>query len=221
MPVNQIISGAGPGIYPSENFEDVRYCLAFLNSQMSYYLTDCLNPTVNTTQGDLKRIPFVKPNEEIRKEVSTMADMNIALRKFLCSFSWINIEFSQTPFYSGIEADLKKRVKSFFDIENNLNTRILLNEAIINKKIFDVYELTDSDKEMVLAKQGESIGGLPVNMAAKLAYINNKIVEFPIDNLKKHIEALSIKEFSTDEIEKIKNEFPQLYQSNNDLEEFC
>jgi hypothetical protein len=50
-------------------------------------------------------------------------------------------------------------------------TQVLLNEAIINEKIFEVYDLTEHDKGMVLAKEGESIGGLPVTSEAQNAYL--------------------------------------------------
>lgn len=221
MPENQIISGAGPGIYPSEEFTDVSYYLAFLNSKMSFYLTACLNPTVNTTQGDLKRIPFVKPNDKIRKAISLVANSNITLRKKICTYSWINIEFEKSPIYTSKDSDIKKRIKAYYDYENHLNTQVILNEAIINEKIFKVYDLTDADKAMVLAKEGESIGGLAVSKDAKLAYLQNEVEEFALENIKDFIQNLPEKEFTSQEREAIEIEFPQLYQSNNDLEEFC
>ena len=52
MPNNQIISGAGPGVF-SNTYNNIGYTLGFLNSKLSFYIADCLNPTVNTTQGDL------------------------------------------------------------------------------------------------------------------------------------------------------------------------
>lgn len=36
----------------------ILYMLAFMNSNMSYYVVDCLNPTVSTQVGDTKRIPL-------------------------------------------------------------------------------------------------------------------------------------------------------------------
>lgn len=64
MPVNQLISGAGPGIYPSEKYSNINYYLGFLNTILSTYLLESLNPTVNVTQGDIKRVPFARPNEK-------------------------------------------------------------------------------------------------------------------------------------------------------------
>ena len=102
-----------------------------------------------------------------------------------------------------------------------LITQVLINEAIINEKIFEVYELTPSDKAMVLEKEGESIGALPVSLAVKKAYLENEIAEFPLDDIRDFIQNLPQKEFTAEEQEQIVSEFPSLYQSNNDLEEFC
>lgn len=65
------------------------------------------------------------------------------------------------------------------------------------------------------------IGGLPVTAVAKKAYLDNEIAEFPLDNIRDFIENLPEKEFTIQERETIELEFPSLYQSNNDLEEFC
>ena len=74
---------------------------------------------------------------------------------------------------------------------------------------------------MVLEQQGKSVGTLPVSIEAKEAFLNNELDEFPIDHIKDYIHTLPEKEFDIAEREAIENEFPQLYKSNNDLEEFC
>jgi len=222
MPENQIISGAGPGIYPSKDFDDVYYYLAFLNSKISFYLTSCLNPTVNTTQGDLKRIPFAFPSEDVQSSINALSKTNVKVKEFVASLSFINPEFDKAAFYFfNNESELKNRVKKLYDKENYLNALSIINEAIINEKIFEVYELTDSDKAMVLAKEGESIGALTVSSAAKAAYLANEVAEFPLVNIREYIQNLPEQEFEVSQRETIENEFPQLYQSNNDLEAFC
>ena len=76
---------------------------------------------------------------------------------------------------------------------------------------------------MVLAKEGESIGGLPVLAEARDAYLaeTEATKEFPLDAIRDFIESLPTKEFTAEEREAIESGFPSLYQSNNDLEEFC
>ncbi|HGI9621781.1 TPA: restriction endonuclease, partial [Vibrio cholerae] len=117
----------------------------------------------------------------------------------------------------------KFRLSGFYNLENHLITQILLNEAIINEKIFEVYDLTEHDKAMVLAKEGVSIGGLPITLEARAAYLSETEAtkEFPLDAIREFIEALPLKKFSAEEREAIESGFGSLYQSNNDLEEFC
>jgi hypothetical protein len=75
----------------------------------------------------------------------------------------------------------------------------------------------------VLAKEGESIGGLPVLLKARDAYLaeTEATKEFPLDNIRDFIESLPTKDFTAEEREAIESGFGSLYQSNNDLEEFC
>jgi len=74
---------------------------------------------------------------------------------------------------------------------------------------------------MVLAKEGESIGSLPVDAEAREAFLAAEIQDFPLDQIHAFIETLPVKTFSTEERAAIECEFPSLYQKNNDLEEFC
>ena len=87
MPVNQVISGAGPGIYPSEKYSNINYYLGFLNTILSTYLLESLNPTVNVTQGDIKRVPFARPNEKDEQMVDVLVQNNIDIKKYLCTYS--------------------------------------------------------------------------------------------------------------------------------------
>ena len=124
---------------------------------------------------------------------------------------------------SEVAPDTKEKLKSFLSYENHLLTQVLLNEAIINEKIFEVYELTPEDKAMVLAKEGESIGGLPVLPEARAAYLTETeaTAEFPLDKIFTFIESLPTMTMSGQEIADLTTKFETLYKSNNDLEEFC
>jgi hypothetical protein len=116
----------------------------------------------------------------------------------------------------------------FYICENHYFSQIYINEAIINEKIFEVYELTEHDKAMVLAKEGESIGGLPVCEKAREDFLEYKfdesgdeeklgLSEIAVDFIKN----LPVKEFTHDERIAIENEFPKLYTEHNDLEGVC
>ena len=94
---------------------------------------------------------------------------------------------------------------------------------MINLKIFDVYELTLEDKAMVLSKEGESIGCLPVLTEARKAYLTEykATVEFPLGDLREFIETLPTTTITESTISDLTEKYHSLYQNNNDFEEFC
>lgn len=223
LPTNNVFDVGGSCIFPSA-YKNIPYAISFMNSKLCFYITDCLNPTVNTQVGDLKRVPFVIPRKDYEAAVEKLASHNIKIISRLNSRKIFerNFERSYICEFRSI-GDIKASISKVFHYENDLLTQVLINEAIINEKIFDVYDLTEHDKTMVLAKEGKSIGDLPVSPKARDAYLaeTEATKEFPLNGIREFIEALPTKEFTAEEREAIESEFGSLYQSNNDLEEFC
>lgn len=220
LPPNCVYDVGGASLFP--NVEKFRlYSLALLNSKLAFYIIDCLNPTVNTQVGDIERIPFGKPDNDQLNILDRLTNANIQINKKILNNSLVEDGSLISPILIFEDFSLEQRVMQFFNTENHLLTQVLLNEAISNEIIFEVYELTDSDKGMVLAKQGKSIGSLPVDVKAREAYLAAEIQDFPLDQLRVFIEALPVKTFSAEERAAIESEFPSLYQNNNNLEEFC
>lgn len=217
FPETYLFSGGGPAVirHDDTSFDDYYMC-AILNGSLASYMLGCLNPTVNTTQGDMNRIPFVIPNSLSGSLVSRIAEQCVKIKELLCSYSLIEQNYVQSPIYAGLSP--KDAVLQYYIKENALQTQVLLNEAIINEKIFEIYQLNEHDKAMVLAKEGHSIGALPVSEEAKNAYtlwISSETEFIASNELLHHIEDLK-----TCETERI-DDFDVLYQSHNDLEEFC
>ena len=226
MPTNHLFDVGGSCIFPGE-FKNVKYYLSFLNTKLTFYIADCLNPTVNTQVGDLKRIPFVIPSEKQEIVVSKLADFNIDTKKQLFSYRIVETNFEQSPLIAFQDASLKDRVLAYLNFENAQLTQVLINEAIINELVFEVYELSDADREQVEAKMGKSIGQLPI-ANYELGIRNGSIVDLFIEEAKitdevvlEHLRSLPLIEFEPEKIREIKEGFATLYQSNNDLEEFC
>ncbi|RXJ50434.1 BREX-1 system adenine-specific DNA-methyltransferase PglX [Gelidibacter gilvus] len=221
LPENNVFDVGGSCIFPFE-YKNIEYSLAFMNSKLCFYITKCLNPTINTQVGDLKRVPFVIPKEFQERIISELSKRNIKLVKKLASYRMFERNFKNNPINKNVSnIEVKRKVSNYFDLGNHISSQILINESIINQQIFEVYNLTEVDKVMVLENEGESIGALPVSKEAKQAYLDNEIEEFPLDNIRAYIQSLPEKEFTSTERENLEKEFPSLYQSNNDLEEFC
>jgi hypothetical protein len=209
----------GACIFNISNFTSTEYLLAYLNSKLAGYIVDCLNPTVNTQKSDIERIPFVKPSLVFENNVSALSKANIEVKKQVCSKSLFETNFEQSPLTAFQGAAIKERVLAYLNYENAQHTQVLINEAIINELIFEVYELSDVDREQVEAKMGVSIGSLAVFKEAKDAFLSQ--LQNPIAEVTVYIQNLSPTTFDEQQIREIKDSFTSLYQSNNDLEEFC
>lgn len=217
LPFNYTLDAAGNGIYPGVDFKDTIYIIGLLNSSLCFYLVNCLNPTVNTNVGDLGRIPFVYPNNSNQTLVHILSEKNINIRKHICGFSIYEYTYICSPI--GTDKSVYDYLYHFFIYENALLTQILLNESVINKTVFEVYELSEHDKQMVLEKEGVPVGDLPVSSSAKAAYrewlTGNE--EFPVsEEVLAHLDNLE----ENDEQPRI-TDFDTLYQNNNEWEEFC
>jgi hypothetical protein len=219
LPEGFICDSGGPSITLNETWDNLNYLLASLNTSLFFYIVDALNPTVNTQVGDIKRIPFVVPSKEIEDVISNLANKNIEFKKHLCSHRIIEPNFEHSPLITFEGTSLKDRVLAYLNDENVQHTQVLINEAIINELIFEVYELSDADREQVEAKMGLSIGSLAVVQEAKDAFLEQ--IQNPIAEVTEHIQNLPITTFDEQQIREIKEGFATLYQSNNDLEEFC
>jgi hypothetical protein len=219
---DQWISDADIGFFhytQSNDLAMIYYSLGVLNSKVVNYLLDSLNPTVNITIGDLSKIPFPKPEATIQKVIQSLVETNVVINQEISSQSIIESNFKQSPLTAFQGASLKDRVLAYLNFENVQLTQVLINEAIINELIFEVYELSDADREQVEAKMGVSIGVLPVLQEAKDAFLAQ--IQSPLAEVSEHILNLTVTTFGEQQIREIKEDFSTLYQSNNDLEEFC
>lgn len=199
---------------------DVYLTMGILNTKLITYSANCLNPTVNLQPTDINRLPYLnisKCNILQTVSIKKLSEINVNIKKHLCQYSLIEPLYKQTCILP--HQDVLTSIYQFYITENALLTKVLINEAIINNIVFNIYELSDHDRQMVLDKEGIPVGDLSVSSAAKTAYQEwlSGNTEFPAtDEVIAHINALAINE----EQAKI-NDFESLYQNNNGWEEFC
>lgn len=222
LPEHAVFDVGGSSIFP-KTYKNVAVYLAYMNSKLALYVLDCLNPTVNTQIFDIKRLPFVEPNKEVESILETLSVRCINIKKYLLGYSLPEMNYRHSVLNLHEDRPINDRVKLYLNYENFLITQVLINESVIDYYIFNLYDLTESDRSKVLFYQGKCIGSMPVSKAARDSYlVERKVVkEFPLDDIEDFIKSLPTKEFTEDEIEAIEAGFPTLYQSNNDLEEFC
>jgi hypothetical protein len=218
LPENMIFDITAPSIFP-KNFNNVYYALGYLNTKVVQYIADCLNPTAALTWGDLQKIPFVKPPSDIEDLVSTIASKNVDIKRKLSTYRITELGYDKNPLMVYLDSSLFDRLLKYLNDENSEMTKILLYEAIIDKLILQVYNLSIHDREQVEAETGKPIGDLPVLNVSRQKYLDTANIEDSV--LAKHIDNLTEANYEAQKIEEIKNKLTTLYQKNNDLEEFC
>ena len=217
FPKDCLFDVGGSCIFPTEKYNNRFYLLAFLNTSLCFYIADCLNPTVNTQVGDMQRVPFVIPSTQMDTVVTNLAKCNIAIKKVINSYSLVEKSYTHSPI--GTSSMPTEELSHFFNYENALLTQDLINEAIINRIVFDVYELSEHDRQMVLDKEGVPVGDLSVSQAALDEYKQwlQENQEFPASaEVWEHLDSLAI-----DNEQPQVSDFEKLYQNNYGWEEFC
>ena len=103
-------------------------------------------------QETLRGFHFVVPSSSDEAMVSALSERSVEIVKFVDASQIYDTNYQSFVFCA--RSHVQKDVKSYLSTENYLLTQVLLNETIIDEKIFDVYDLTEHDKAMVLAKMG-------------------------------------------------------------------
>ena len=214
LEVNHIFDSGAPCLFGSI---PTNYVLGVMNSILSNYIINCLNPTVNKQVGDIARVPFIYLDNEQSLCISKLSEVCVIIKKYLCSYSVVEQNYTQSPI--GTTNTPTEELSHFFDYENGLLTQILINEAIINRIVFDVYELNEHDRHMVLDKEGVPVGDLSVSQAALDEYKQwlQENQEFSASTeVWEHLSHLVI-----DNEQPQVSDFEKLYQNNYGWEEFC
>ena len=219
LPKNHVFDVGGSSMFLIREDVKLMYVLAFLNSSLGFYIADSLNPTANIQVGDLKKVPFVLPDEDTQNEVGQYAQQNVDLTNSLLKYK------PNEPIFENTAIEEYNNNKSWIDILHSfiqdyigIKALILNNEAIINNKIFKIFDLSEQDKTLVVKKQGIKIGNEPVTKQAATAFIdkfNNQLLNGTIE----HINNIANKGCIENEKDIINN-FDKFLTSNNDLEEF-
>src|SRR5690606_37386984 len=153
MPNNQIISGAGPGLYFDKKYKNIYYTLSFLNTPICFYMLDCLNPTVNNSEGDIKRIPFVHGDKFKEEIITKLGENNVANKSRINELSIFDIAFK--PVIQSNKDYLSVQMKYLLNEIMILESKILVNESIINELFFEIFDLSSSDRQQVESKMGK------------------------------------------------------------------
>jgi len=140
---------------PHDN--NLKILIGIFNSKIMPVYVEALNPTSTTQVGDLKRVPYIEPNQEQAQKIISLVNENIAISKQ----DWDSFEnswkFQKSPLISH-NATIKD---SFFQWQSECASRlkkIKINEEELNSIFINIYglqnELTpwEEDKDATIRK---------------------------------------------------------------------
>jgi hypothetical protein len=220
QPSNYIYDSTTRSIFLEEKAKyDLEIYLSLLNTDLISYILNCLNATVATNSDDIHRVPIVNISKEHQFVLKRLTLNAISIQTHLNSFKVFEKDFNSNPLSYDKTTVLKDRVKSFLNHENLEIALLLAIEALINEIVFEIYDLNESDINLIRSSKGIPIGSLPIDIEVKDAFLAK--LENPLNEIKEHIQNLPTIIFNEQKIKEIKEGFSTLYQTNNDLEEFC
>ena len=122
-------------------YENLHYSLAFLNSKVSTYLLSALNFTLNVQVGDIKRLLFIPPSDDMRKQIIETTIRLIEISKFSFDLNELSSEFKSIALLNSESCSLREVTDSFnLDLKQKLIEFISL-EKKINNLLIELYHL--------------------------------------------------------------------------------
>lgn len=166
LPKNCLFDVGGSSSFPLEGY-DINFILGYLNSKLIGYFLDFLNPTVNTQVGDINRLSYIEPNNLVKNRVSRLVKQAIIIKKKLLSFRLTEWEFKKTGIEYAIERNISEKnliklYKNFIRHKESLILSIILLETKIEEIIFELYSISNEDRERVYEDQGLIPGLFPI-----------------------------------------------------------
>ena len=131
-----------------ENSTYQKYMLALMNSKLYIYLAHLLNPTVNNTPGDVRRLPIVFPNAINLDRINMLVEEILSILESVKTWSIASNYFVE----SEVEAAFKEGCKTLAEayewyeaIIYNNNNRLIEIQNELNNIIFALFALSEKD----------------------------------------------------------------------------
>ncbi len=133
-------TSAAPTIFPLPS-TSIKYSLAFLNTKYVLDLLNVLNPTVNTTAGDVISIPFII-DKKWQVPIEELCETSIDISRS----DWNRIETSWDFRVSPFLIHQQSLSKSYLGLQESATTdffQLLQSEEEINRMFINIYGMQD------------------------------------------------------------------------------
>ncbi len=219
LPENSIFDVGGASIFVNKG-QSPYYAIALLNSKVTHYILDCLNPTSNIQKGDIDRLLYFE-DQDNKFLIEELSKFNIRVKEDLFKYSILEEGDYISPIVEYDNNSLHQNIADYLNYENSINAIIICSESIIDDVVIRSFNFPEIDKKSIIDSQGESLGSLPLLKEAKEEYLK-EIGAFNVpSSIAEHISSLQIQALGQETRQKIISEFEKLYQDNYNLESFC
>lgn len=155
MPENYLFDMAGPAIFPPEDY--LWYTLGFINSKLVNYCLNILNPTIHYQVSDLRRVPWIKPTEQIKKMIEKKSKEFYEITYNYASEDESQLNFSKVSLLKHSGTSIIERFKNYLYSYECDQYRICQLEDDIDDAIFKLYELEHQEKEDIIYDRGSLV----------------------------------------------------------------
>ena len=168
LPKGALFSSASNACFPYDE-NRINYILALLNSEVSRYYAQIINPSLNANPGDIGKIPALNNTEAF---LDSFVDQNICISKEDWDAHETSWEFDANPLvalcnqYMGegcqaVSYRIENFVNEFETLWESFFEELHRNEEELNRKLIDIYGLQDELipdvplDEITILQQGE------------------------------------------------------------------
>ena len=140
---DSIFDIASSSIFAPDNLK--MYMLGFMNAALVRYLMGVLNPTINFQIGDVRNLPFAKPDSSTQFAVSKLADEAVLLAQAVEQFDFQQPSVENDEFSSWarakervIQSDIDSLIFSLYEVPSKVQKQILNDPWVVRgqKNVF-------------------------------------------------------------------------------------
>lgn len=176
---NSIFGGGGSGLF-TENDELIYFYLAILNSKVSQYILDFINPTMNKLVGDLLSMPIPNYNDV----VSDISKENIRISKIDWDSFETSWDFKTSPLTNSQQGSIfiEDNYTNWIKLTNERYNQLKINEEELNRIFIDIYGIKDeltpkaNDRDITVTKIYDDAKDIPAEIKGNQCVLTKKDV---------------------------------------------
>lgn len=193
LPENYLFNVASVSVFPNRE-EELIFLLGYLNSSLSVYLVNCINPTNNIPPGTLDKLPVKMECNYYKDKVEELTQICVESQHKLVTIDETSDLFRK-PFlndYSNME--LETIITLEIIDEYKINKKIDINNIVIDEYIFNYYEISLEERERILneLKRFKCKNSYIDGSNTSVVDLDNKTIEIVKKKLSKDISVYKI-----------------------------